>query len=435
MAAREGGRHGGLPLRLTGKRRHYRFVCQSGAYSKMTRMALHHGAGTAGSTRSSRAPWYTMLSAFLLAAFAIVNLGNALYKGGDFDVFLDAGQRVIDAEPLYDDSATGHGFIGPPFQAVFFVPNAWLAGYSLSAAKVSWYLLNLAALLAGAWLWTWAISGRPAGTLVRWPSPVLPWALLAIVLPAQTNFEHQNMNALLLGLTGGAVWALRRRHTGLAGVALGLAAALKAFPALLIVYLAARREWKAAITGVVVTTALTMGVAIRYGLTETGVLLWQWLQINDDGGWPERVQNQSLYAMAERFIDGSGMWLYPLVATALVTIVLWVAIRRHQAPLSSIGGELAFVLAAAVLLSPIAWDHYWVLMLPAFLVAGCRGGIAGWGVFIAAALLVSGPSPVLPGGAFNLFRAWSAGTVAGLLLVVASAWWLAGKGTVTRAGP
>ncbi len=69
----------------------------------------------------------------------------------------------------------------------------------------------------------------------------------AILLPLETNFEHQNMNALLLALLAGATWQLTLGSAALAGLLIGIATALKAFPALVIVYLAARRYWTAAI--------------------------------------------------------------------------------------------------------------------------------------------------------------------------------------------
>ena len=38
--------------------------------------------------------------------------------------------------------------------------------------------------------------------------PMLFAPLVAVLLPLQTNFEHQNMNAVLLALLAGATWQL-----------------------------------------------------------------------------------------------------------------------------------------------------------------------------------------------------------------------------------
>ncbi len=195
--------------------------------------------------------------ALVLVVFAAINAGNALHKGGDFAVFLQSGQRVLEGEPLYEGSAPGSGVIGPPFQGVFFVPFA-VAGHAAERAPaVLWYFLNLIALAAGVWWWTrandaWAPE-RP------WDQPAVLLPLLAVILPAQTNFEHQNMNALLLALTGAAAWSWTRGHSAASGALVGLAAALKAFPALLLVVFLVRRDWRALALGVL--TGLTLSAS------------------------------------------------------------------------------------------------------------------------------------------------------------------------------
>src|SRR5678815_251405 len=155
------------------------------------------------------------LFGILLTVFVIVNLGNALHKGGDFEVSLEAGRRFISASPLYEGSLPGLGVTGPPFQSVWFAPFAAIAAVHVVLSRVLWYLANVACLLGGIWCWTHAIlPGRFQSARVLWASPEVLLPLLAIALPAQTNFEHQNMNALLLFLTGaGAMAAVRGTDT------------------------------------------------------------------------------------------------------------------------------------------------------------------------------------------------------------------------------
>jgi len=135
-------------------------------------------------------------------AFAIFNLYNARHKGGDFDVFLDAGRRMLDGTDLYAASGPGVGVIGPPFHALFFAPLAWLDASSGTAAELAWYALNLAALVGGAVLWVRALSpclpSLPQRVRDIWRSPDVLLPLFAIGFSAQANFEHQNMNPILL---------------------------------------------------------------------------------------------------------------------------------------------------------------------------------------------------------------------------------------------
>lgn len=355
------------------------------------------------------------LSAFVI--FSVVSLGNALHKGGDFDVFVDAGQRVIDGRPLYVETTPTNGVIGPPFQGVFFVPSGWLARVSPAAAKVTWCVANLVALVAGFWLWALVVRGRTAGA-----NPVLPgavaWAIVAVILPTQTNFEHQNMNALLLCLLGAGAYALDRSRPIAAGLGFGAAAALKVFPGLVLVYLLVRREWRAALTGVATAGLLTMLTTFRYG-TAAFRLVGDWLSIHRGGDWPTRFQNQSIYAAGHRAWPESAGVIVAIVSAALGLVMLTVAWRRRRSERVS-GEEIALVIAVSVLLSPIAWDHYWVLMFPALLAVAASPARGDWIVFAVAAVLISGTSPLIVGThGFNVAREYSLYTVAGLLLVAA----------------
>jgi hypothetical protein len=263
--------------------------------------------------------------------------------------------------------------------------------------------------------------------------------LLAILLPAQTNFEHQNMNALLLALLAGATWQLTLGSTVIAGVLIGTATALKAFPALLILYLAARRYWAAAIAATVSAFVLSVVVPrVVYGANGFSQLAQDFWRLGHSG-WPVRGNNQSLIAAIDRLalgfsatdFDRAGVrvtgdaptsillfaGLAVLLAAALNVILVRTTRRQTMIPC-----ELAAVTVLAILLSPIAWDHYWLLMFPAFLILyDSRDerllGRAGATAFWAAAILTTGLSPLTLGrSGFNMARELSVYTIAALIV-------------------
>ncbi|MEO7189793.1 MAG: glycosyltransferase 87 family protein [Vicinamibacterales bacterium] len=360
----------------------------------------------------------------MFAVFGLVNAGNALHKGGDFDVFLESGARVMDRRPLYEGSSPGSGVIGPPFQAVFFVPSATLAAHSLAAARLSWYLANLAALIAGMWFWAEAVTAQSRAVASRTGSRAMLIAVAGIVLPTQTNFEHQNMNAVLLCLVGAAAWTAGRGRRGIAGLLIGAATALKAFPLLVVAYLMVKRESRIARSALVTAVALTALILVPYGAGGGWNTWTEWLAINREGGWPERLQNQSLYAMAARVAPSASPWLFAGLSAALLFSLLVLASRRRLTSRSAaaphLARDLALALGVAVLLSPIAWDHYLLLLFPLFLVVGRRPQRSATWVTVVAAFLISGLSPVVFGAkGFDLARFWSTGTVGALLLVSA----------------
>jgi hypothetical protein len=403
--------------------------------------------------------WRTRALLVLATFFVVGNLWNALTKGGDFTVFLESGRRLLDVEPLYAGSRVAEGVIGPPFQAVVFIPFAWLARASEPASRIAWYALNLVLLVLAILWWvraagTTEAAAPPAATSAAWQiatgTDVL-LTLLAVAHPLQANFQHQNLNVVLLAATGAAALASRRGKDGVAGFLVGAATAVKAFPGLLLAYFLVRGRYRAVAWGAVTATALTALPALWYGPDGWQTMMRDWLQLSGSGGWPIRSHNQSLFAMIGRWLGPEGLtatgtlshdespvayWAWGAAVLTLLVFGL-ACLRRTRALVSSAapGGprsaqELAVGLGVAVLISPIAWDHYWVLFFPAlYVLRVLRASIPGaWGsrTFWTAAVLISGPL-LFSREAWRVSRWLSVRTLAGLLVVLvlslALAWW------------
>ena len=146
------------------------------------------------------------------AAFVVAGLYNAILKGGDFTVFLESGRRALHGESLYSDSRVAEGVVGPPFQAVFFIPFAWLGQFSEIASRLVRSGVNLLVLVAAVAWWSRALApqaeaGMPNGGATAWwwqrvwTADVLI-ALLAVSHPLLANFQHQNLNVILLAAAG-----------------------------------------------------------------------------------------------------------------------------------------------------------------------------------------------------------------------------------------
>jgi hypothetical protein len=372
----------------------------------------------------------------LIVLFTAFNVVNAVNKGGDADVFFEGGRRLLHAEPLYEGSSAAAGFIGPPFQAMFFAPFAAIAATHPVAAKLLWHIVNAVCLAGGVWLTVaaWWRVRRQIGVAESAWFPAILFPLAAVLLPLQTNFEHQNMNALLLLLLAGATWHLTLGSAIAAGVLIGIATSLKAFPVLLILYLGARREFSAAIAAIATTVVLTVLPVFVYGPSGLVDLLATFWRLGNSG-WPVRGNNQSLVAALDRWtsgftVDGVRSFdeapgftlLYSVVAGALIamTIVALAAYPRRMR--AAVPVELAAVTVLAVLLSPIAWDHYWTLLLPAFVIlydwTKASRSIDRYAFWIAA-VLTTGLSPLTLGRrGFGIARELSATTIAGIIAYV-----------------
>jgi hypothetical protein len=383
---------------------------------------------------------WTRLALVLAIAFTGLNAVNAVNKGGDAEVFLEGGRRLLHAEPLYEGSSAAAGFIGPPFQAVFFAPFAAVVASSPIVAKLLWHVTGIACLALGVAFTgrAWAAARADLGLPFRPTFPTAFAPLLAVLLPLQTNFEHQNMNPLLLALIAGATWMLVRGSSGAAGALLGVAIAIKAFPALLLIVLVCRQYWRAAATAVAVAIGLTLLPLPLYGV-EGYVQLLRDFQRLANSGFPARGNNQSLFAALDRLIgprdgdfihqaEGTTLIAYGLIAGLLLLALTIVAIRARTPATATLTIQMFAAVVVAILLSPIAWDHYWVLTFPAlFVLYDSRDerllGVPGPFIFLGTALLITGVSRVLIGRRlFSLGRSLSPYAIAGLIIVAALVW-------------
>ena len=127
----------------------------------------------------------------------------------------------------------------PPPCALFLAPVSWLGQFGL--------ILVLVVINAGAWITSILCSvylatgkrGRQHALLYFVPSFI-------VIVYVWSNFLLGQPSLLLLMLMLGAFVCLRGKHQFFAGTLIALAAAIKAFPVIAIVYLVYRRYWVAA---------------------------------------------------------------------------------------------------------------------------------------------------------------------------------------------
>ena len=288
-----------------------------------------------------------LLAGGLLYAIIVVVL--RLNHMGDVVHEIALSDRLLRGEPLYGVTPD-QGSLWPPFASLAMVPFALVARFSLPLAAASWSVFGVACLIAAlviAQRWGW--------------TPML-LALLATAMPIQTNFEHRNVNTVLLLLVIAGAAALEDGHERRAGAWFGLAAALKAFPALLIVYLAMRRSWRACAAGALVAVVATLLPLVPYGPGGAVEALGSWLSVGlNQEQWQLARSDQSLRSLVTRL--GLPAW----VAVAIVLLLLaglayHVTLRRRRAALPGTGATALI----AVLAAPVAWVHYFVLAFPAW---------------------------------------------------------------------
>lgn len=348
----------------------------------------------------------------LAAVYAGAVIPIQLHKGGDLAPELRQSERLLRGEALYSATNRVEGVWWPPFSALALVPFTLLARASYPLAKVAWAIASVACL-------AWSVAHVRAPTWQR-----VTLATAAVAVPIQTNFEHANINTMLLALVVAAANDVANSREGRAGLWIGIATALKAFPGLLLVYLAYRRRWRAFSVGVAAAVGLTALALLPHGFENGVPVVREWLILVGNSSDLASVSNQSLAALVDRLggppAAGWGVALLGLTAMA-------VAFRQTPTP-DGMAREVAVVALLAVLLSPIAWVHYYVLLLPAWAAAfeqfDHTPGRPRWYAGVAAAalatsgLLTVGPRPLRLALLNASLYAWGALLLLVLLLLM-----------------
>src|SRR5438552_11582801 len=156
-----------------------------------------------------------------------------------YELWYATGKHVLADDEIYFFRAGKYDFMYPPPCALF------LAGASLLGQ--GGLIVLLVAINSAAWFCSAKVSALLARGDQRTTNPwlyLIPSLLVIVYIWSSYHLGQPNL--VLLGLMVGAFLALRANHEAVAGGLIAVAAAIKAFPVLAIVYLVYRRYWKAA---------------------------------------------------------------------------------------------------------------------------------------------------------------------------------------------
>ena len=184
-----------------------------------------------------------LLVSFIFAAIVFSVLPLLSYFRGhtifDYKLWYETGQHVLAGHEIYFFRSGKYDFMYPPPCALF------LAGASLLGQ--GGLILLLVAINSVAWFYSARLSALLAAgqTGARNVWLYLAPNLLVIVY-IWSSYHLGQPNLVLLALMLGAFVALRANREIVAGGLIAIAAAIKAFPVIAIVYLLYRRYWTSA---------------------------------------------------------------------------------------------------------------------------------------------------------------------------------------------
>jgi alpha-1,2-mannosyltransferase len=379
-------------------------------------------------------PWMNIAFIVICIAFSAGPIATSFKEGDhnkDYDNWFLYGQMVVHGEGLYPENPNEYcSYIYPPTSAIFlFAPLSMLGKTAFVAILV----------IANAVIWYitfwWAIR--------LYTDPTRPKSLVVLLLPflATTAFVYDTfllgqINLALLLLMMAMFAALRANRPWLAGGALALATAIKAFPIAAIAYLLWRRQWQAAIATLVWLFVILVVLPAPFrGFERNNHELAQWYRamLSDQSGKSVgqreligySFKNQSMVAVVHRLTrhviaadkrvgpNESPAFLYvnvcdispreaQLVAFAAIGVLgmIYIGVMprfSRQTPLTR-RGEEAMLLLLAVICSPLSWTYFYCWALPAWIVItdvlinpeiDKRDRRLGWGMLGVAGLVMA----------------------------------------------
>jgi hypothetical protein len=337
----------------------------------------------------------TVLVVFVATAILFSALPLLRYFRGhtlfDYKLWYDTGKHVLAGHEIYFFRSGKYDFMYPPPCALFLAAASLLGQGGL--------ILVLVAIDSAAWFYSARLSGLlargMAGTRNVWLY-LIP--NLLVIVYVWSSYHLGQPSLVLLGLMLGAFVALRANREIIAGALIAVAAGIKAFPVIAVVYLIYRRYWTAAASLVVTLVFLLLVLPAPFRGFErawrdiekwsAGMLKYSEVSVGQRPMRSYTWKNQSLVGVSNRLLrhvdaDAASAPHPPLyvnfadlrfsivnavvVGVALGLGILFVVVmpRRAMRTAESDAIEFALLLLLILMVTPLSFGYFYSwLMLP-----------------------------------------------------------------------
>jgi hypothetical protein len=351
---------------------------------------------------NNRLGFRALLWAFIMTATVFSALPLLRYLRGhtifDYELWYATGKHVLAGDEIYFFRAGKYDFMYPPPCALF------LAGASLLGQGGLIFLLvtiNSVAWFCSAKLSAILATGN-RNTTNSWLY-LIPSLLVIVYIWSSYHLGQPNL--VLLALILGAFVALRTKREILGGGFIAIAAAIKAFPVLAIIYLVYRRYWIAAASLVATLVFLLLILPAPFRGFErawhdlekwsAGMLKYSEVTVGQRPMRSYTWKNQSLVSVSNRllrhvdadaasakhqpvYVNVSDL-KFPVVNAIIISIatalgILFVAAmpRRGMRTVESDAIEFALLLLLMLMATPLSFGYFYSWLMLPFTVATQR---------------------------------------------------------------
>ena len=368
--------------------------------------------------------WAFVVTAIVFSALPLLRYlrGHSIF---DYELWYATGKHVLAGDEIYFFRAGKYDFMYPPPCALF------LAGASLLGQ--GGLIVLLVAINSVAWFYSAKLSAVLAagnrGTANSWlyliPS-------LVVIVYIWSSYHLGQPNLVLLALMLGVFVALGTKREIAAGSLIAVAAAIKAFPVLAIIYLVYRRYWNAAISLVATLVFLILILPAPFRGFErachdlekwsAGMLKYSEVTVGQRPMRSYTWKNQSLIGVSNRLLrhvdaDAASAPHQPVyvnfadlnfrvVHAIIISIALALGIlftgampQRGMRTAESDAIEFALLLLLMLMVTPLSFGYFYSwLMLPLAVItqrvlAGKSSAVLWWSLPALALLALGIPFP------------------------------------------
>ena len=282
----------------------------------------------------------------------------------------------------------------PPAFVFLVLPLTYLPYH---VARIVWLLIGSALLVV-----TLFVLARRAGIELL---GALAVAVGSLALPIVHNsLSFGQSNELLVALLAFAFVSFRKGDERAGGTALGLAAALRVFPILLLIPLIREGKARAIKWTIGVGGASTLCAFVGAG-TGTSLRFLTVVTPNNFRFWVAEPRNVSLVGSIYRWLT-KNLWFSPgvdmhaLAFGLSLAVILGCVVAALRTPATVSQDGFLATMPWMILAAPLAWEHYLVVLLPSIVVVSLaaleshRPPPIAW--MLGAAIVVVGIIPGLP---------------------------------------
>ena len=323
--------------------------------------------------------WVGFVVYLLAASVSWGWLGANVPAGEDLKIYLTAAERATAGENPYAPYAVGLSFMYHPITllAIGWLPTA-----------TSWFSLVWGVASALAWIgavsFSLAIarSGREGSQSLGNKRRLILVGTIAAVgyAPFVETLYGGQVNTFVALLMCAAFWFAERRKDWIAGACLGLSAAIKISPALLVVHFVSVRQYRVALAFAVTLILCTLAsslflypsVVFDFGETvarlrdETAPSAWNASLLSNAVHLMNRVGSENALFLPTLIHRGA------FLISVLTLVVLNIGKRLES-------GQRAWSFVAFVMLSvvfsPLVWYHHAVLLVLPLVMLFFQGGV------------------------------------------------------------